>query len=43
VIIRPLRAFGLPHCLRITIGTQEQNLVLINAMRAVLETLTART
>jgi len=43
VIIRPLRAFGLPHCLRITIGTREQNLVLINAMRAVLETLTART
>jgi histidinol-phosphate aminotransferase len=33
VIVRPLRAFGLPHCLRITIGTQEQNEMLLDAIR----------
>jgi len=43
VIVRPLRAFGLPHCLRITVGTQDQNIVLVDALRAVLETLTTRT
>jgi len=32
VIVRPLRAFGLPHCLRITIGTEEQNATLLNAL-----------
>jgi histidinol-phosphate aminotransferase len=32
VIVRPLRTFGLPHCLRITIGTQEQNTRLMHAM-----------
>ena len=37
VIIRPLRAFGLPHCIRITIGTQEENERLIESMRKVLE------
>ncbi|MEW6510159.1 MAG: histidinol-phosphate transaminase [Bacteroidota bacterium] len=36
VIVRPLRAFGLPHCLRVTIGTEEQNGVLLNALRMVL-------
>jgi histidinol-phosphate aminotransferase len=39
VIIRPLRAFGLPHCIRITIGTQEENERLIESMRKVLEKL----
>jgi histidinol-phosphate aminotransferase len=34
VIVRPLRAFGLPHCLRITIGTEEQNRILIQAMES---------
>jgi histidinol-phosphate aminotransferase len=38
VIIRPLRAFGLPRCVRITIGTAAQNLVLIDALRTVLAT-----
>jgi histidinol-phosphate aminotransferase len=33
VIVRPLRAFGLPHCLRITIGTRVQNTVLLEALR----------
>jgi histidinol-phosphate aminotransferase len=41
VIIRPLKAFGLPHCLRITIGTQEQNAVLLDALRAVQSTVPA--
>ena len=36
VIVRPLRAFGLPHCLRITVGTEEQIQVLIDALRQVL-------
>ena len=36
VIIRPLRAFGLPHCVRITIGTREQNVILVNCLRTVL-------
>ena len=36
VIIRPLRAFGLPHCVRITIGTEDQNRVLLGALKSVL-------
>lgn len=36
VIIRPLRAFGLPHCVRITIGTEDQNEILIDALQGVL-------
>ncbi len=32
VIIRPLKAFGLPHAVRITIGTQEQNTILLEAL-----------
>ncbi len=32
VIIRPLKAFGLPHCVRITIGTEEQNGELTQAL-----------
>jgi histidinol-phosphate aminotransferase len=36
VIIRPLKAFGLPHCMRITIGTDEQNQILIAKMKEVL-------
>ena len=34
IIVRPLRAFGLPHCVRITIGTEEQNRLLIDALTA---------
>jgi len=40
VIVRRLRAFGLPHCLRITIGTEEQNRILLEALHAVLEEIT---
>jgi histidinol-phosphate aminotransferase len=32
VIVRPLRAFGLPHCLRISTGTDEQNEICVQAM-----------
>lgn len=35
VIIRPLKAFGLPNCLRVTIGTQEENEAFINALEQV--------
>ena len=35
VIIRPLRAFGLPHCVRITVGTQSENERVISAMKTV--------
>jgi len=36
IIIRPLNAFGLPHCLRITIGTAEENRLFIDAFKKVL-------
>lgn len=32
VIIRPLKPFGLPDCLRITIGTEEENNAMVNAL-----------
>lgn len=35
VIVRPLRGFGMPNCVRITIGTKEQNEILVAAMREV--------
>lgn len=33
VIIRPLVAFGLPHCIRITMGLDEENTAFINAFK----------
>jgi histidinol-phosphate aminotransferase len=36
VIIRPLKAFGLPHCLRISIGTDEENHILVEKLKRVL-------
>jgi histidinol-phosphate aminotransferase len=36
VIVRPLRAFGLPHCLRITVGTEDQNRILVEALKEAL-------
>jgi len=36
VIVRPLKAFGLPHCIRITIGTEEENNILIEKLKKVL-------
>ena len=41
VIVRPLRAFGLPHCLRITIGTEAENRALVAGLRRVLSKTTA--
>ena len=32
VIVRPLASFGLPCCVRISIGTEEQNRILIDAI-----------
>ncbi|MGD1097454.1 MAG: histidinol-phosphate transaminase [Bryobacteraceae bacterium] len=32
VIVRPLGAFGLPYCLRISIGTQEENQMFLDAL-----------
>jgi histidinol-phosphate aminotransferase len=37
VIVRPLKAFGLPSCMRITIGTEEQNHFLFEALHTALE------
>jgi histidinol-phosphate aminotransferase len=31
IIVRPLRAFGLPHCVRVSTGTDEQNVWCIEA------------
>jgi histidinol-phosphate aminotransferase len=36
VIIRPLAAFGLPHCLRISIGTEEENATMLRALEKAL-------
>jgi histidinol-phosphate aminotransferase len=36
LIVRPLRPFGLPHCLRITIGTPEQNKFLLDCLQNVI-------
>ena len=36
VIVRPLKAFGLPNCMRISIGTDEENQILIERLRKVL-------
>jgi histidinol-phosphate aminotransferase len=36
VIVRPLRAFGLPHCLRISAGTDEDNAMCVEALKKVL-------
>jgi histidinol-phosphate aminotransferase len=35
VIVRPLTAFGLPHCLRISTGTDEGNQMCVDALRQV--------
>jgi histidinol-phosphate aminotransferase len=36
VIVRPLGAFGLPHCVRISTGTDEENRMLVDAMEGAL-------
>jgi len=37
IIIRPLRSFGLPHCVRITVGTPDQNRRLMESLHRILE------
>jgi histidinol-phosphate aminotransferase len=32
IIVRPLRSFGLPHCVRISTGTDEDNQRAVEAM-----------
>ncbi len=36
VIVRPLRAFGLPRCVRVTVGTQAENAAAVAALGAML-------
>lgn len=33
VIVRPLKSTGLPHCLRISVGTEEENQICVEALR----------
>ena len=35
VIIRPLKPFGLPHCLRVTIGTPEENEIFAKHLKSI--------
>jgi histidinol-phosphate aminotransferase len=35
VIIRPLKPFGLPHCLRVTIGTQGENEIFAKHLKSI--------
>lgn len=36
IIVRPLKAFGLPQCLRISIGTDEENRLLVEKLKGIL-------
>ncbi len=38
VIIRPLKAFGLPRCVRITIGTEEENAICLSQIKRIVST-----
>jgi histidinol-phosphate aminotransferase len=35
VVVRPLKAFGLPHCFRVSTGTDEENQIFAEAMRKI--------
>jgi histidinol-phosphate aminotransferase len=37
VIVRPLEAFGLPQCLRVSIGTEEENVFFLEKLRKVVK------
>ncbi len=37
IIVRPLTGFGMPDCIRVTIGTAEQNERFVKALRRILE------
>jgi histidinol-phosphate aminotransferase len=43
VIVRPLKSFGLPSCLRITVGTPEENEICLSALRRILKAALALT
>ena len=36
IIIRPLKSYGLPDHLRVSIGTKEENLTFINKLKEIL-------
>jgi histidinol-phosphate aminotransferase len=36
IVVRPLRAFGLPNCVRVSTGTDEQNAWCLEGAEAVL-------
>ncbi|MBM3269525.1 MAG: histidinol-phosphate transaminase [Candidatus Sericytochromatia bacterium] len=36
IIVRPLRAFGLPHCVRVSVGTAEENDQFLEALEEIL-------
>jgi histidinol-phosphate aminotransferase len=38
VIVRPLKSFELPSCVRITIGTPEENEICLSALERILKT-----
>jgi histidinol-phosphate aminotransferase len=35
IAVRPLKSFGLPHCLRISVGTDDDNQMLANALKEI--------
>jgi histidinol-phosphate aminotransferase len=37
IVVRPLRAFGLPQCLRVSTGTDEENQMFLDAVKEVCE------
>ncbi|MGH9612094.1 MAG: aminotransferase class I/II-fold pyridoxal phosphate-dependent enzyme, partial [Bryobacteraceae bacterium] len=37
IVIRPLKSFGLPRCVRISIGTDEENRIAIEAIERVMD------
>jgi histidinol-phosphate aminotransferase len=37
VIVRPLKSFGLPSCLRITVGTPEENELCVSKLHRILK------
>jgi len=39
VIVRPCAGYDLPNCLRITVGSQAQNIRLVEALEGVLQVL----
>jgi len=36
ILVRPLKGFGLPHCMRITVGQPDENEMFVNALKKIL-------